>query len=351
MKKNRIIIILTLILAVVAVVLLFSNRKSTIVDNFAVEDVSTITKIFMSDKLNNKVTLERLDEQNWKLNEKFDANRQVMEMLLETMNELKVKEPVSKSGRNNVIKWLAAKSVKVEIYQTVYRIDLFDKIKMFKHEKLTKVYYVGGETQDNIGTFMLMEGAEDPAIVYIPGFRGFVSPRFSAIETDWRGHKVFDVKISDIKSVRLEYPNLPDSSFEITKVGRSFEFKLLESNRLVNEYDTMKVLDYMSSFININFEAFKNGIGQHAIDSLTSKKPLHILTVTDISGKSTTITTFPKAAEVGEVDDVNNLQVLMDRDRFYALINDKKDFVTIQFFVFDHLIRSADYFRKVINKK
>lgn len=75
MKKNRIIIILTLILAIVAVVLIFSNKKSTIVDNFAVEDVSTITKIFMSDKLNNKVTLERLDEQNWKLDNKFDASR------------------------------------------------------------------------------------------------------------------------------------------------------------------------------------------------------------------------------------------------------------------------------------
>ncbi len=349
MKKNRIIIILTLVLAIFAVILLFSNKKSTIVDDFAVEDVSTITKIFMGDKLNNKVTLERIDEQNWKLNKDYNASRQLMNMLLETINELKVREPVSKAGRNNVIKWLAARSVKVEIYQMVYRINLFDKIKLFKHEKLTKVYYVGGETQDNMGTFMQMEGAEDPSIVYIPGFRGFVSPRFSAVETDWRAHDLFDIKISDLKSVKLVYPNFPDSSFEITRNGRSFDLKLLATNQIVNQYDTLKVLEYLSSFTNISFEAFRNNIGKHAIDSLTRDKPLHILTVTNISGKSTTITTFPKPADMGQVDDIDNLQVLMDRDRFYALINDGKDFVTIQFFVFDHLIRSADYF-KVINR-
>ena len=350
MKKNKIIIILTLVLAVLAVVLVLRNKKTTIVDNFAVEDISTVTKIFMTDKLNNKVILEKIDDQKWRLNNTYDASRQVMDMLLETISELKVKEPVSKAGRNNVIKWLATKNVKVEIYQMVYRINLFDKIKMFKYEKLTKVYYVGGETQDNVGTFMQMEGAEDPAIVYIPGFRGFVSPRFSAYETDWRAHNVFDLKISDIKSVKLEYPIYPDSSFEISREGRYFQMKLLSKNAFVKDFDEMKVLDYMSSFTNINFEAFRNNIGQHAIDSLTSKKPLYTLTVTDITGKKRVVTTYPKVADIVKVDEMNDLQVIMDQDRFYAKVNDGKDFVTIQFFAFEHLIRSADYFRKVVNK-
>lgn len=144
MKRNRFIILLTIILAIISIVLIVNNTKSTIKADFTVEDVSNITKIFMSDKLNNMVTLKKIDDQNWILNDKYPARNDGIDMLLETFSQMRVREPVSIAGRNNVIKWLAASSTKVEIYQQKYRINLFDKIKFFPHEKLTKVFYVGG---------------------------------------------------------------------------------------------------------------------------------------------------------------------------------------------------------------
>ncbi|MFZ4399059.1 MAG: DUF4340 domain-containing protein [Bacteroidales bacterium] len=327
------------------------SSKTTMKIDFAVKDVSTITKIFMSDKNNNAVTIKRLDDGKWQVNDKFSVREDVMSTLLETIANLHVREPVSRAGRNTIIKWLAAKSTKVEIYEIVYRINIFNKIKLFPHEKLTKVYYVGDETQDNQGTFMLLEGSEDPYIIYFPGFRGFLSPRFTALESDWRKRIIFDLKISSIKSIRIEYPAAQESSFEITRLNKNFEIKLLASNQRMNGFDTSKVIEYMSSFSNIGFESFLNDLKQSDKDSIVSHKPMAILSVTDITGKTTSLKAFLKVAEYGSIDEVTNKPLTIDRDRFYGLINEDKDLVFLQYFIFNTILQPSSFFRLAVDKK
>ncbi len=351
MRKNKYILLFTIVLALVALIFILKSSKTTIKADFAVKDVSAITKIFMSDKHDNSVTIKRLDENNWQVNDKYPARVDGMAVLLETISKLHVREPVSLAGRNNVIKWLAARSVKVEIYETVFRIDLFNKIRLFPHEKCTKVYYVGFETQDNQGTFMLLEGSEEPFIVNIPGFRGFLSPRFRALESDWRRRVIFDLKIGDIKSVKIEFPAAPDSSFEISRFNKDFEIKLLASNKIMNGFDTTKVVEYMNSFANVGFEAFLNKMEKEDIDSITSQKPTAILSVTDIAGKITSLKTFLKLDESGSIDEVTNQPIIIDRDRFYGLVNDGKDFVSLQYYAFNSILQSSSYFRINVDKK
>lgn len=351
MNKNKYIALITIILAILAIILISKNSRSTIKADFAVDNQSTITKIFLSDKMNNSLTLKRVDEQKWTVNDKYQARTDGIDILMETVTQVRVKEPVTLAGRNNVIKWLAGKSVKIEIYQTVYRINLFDKIKWFPHEKLTKVYYVGGETQDNNGTFMLLEGSTEPFICYIPGFRGFLSPRYTALESDWRNHSICDLKIGEIKSVKLEFPTAIDSSFEITRNERNFEIKTLGNNQIMNGFDTLKVLDYMSSFTNINFEAFCNNLSKYEVDSITSQTPMAILTITDVSGKINKIKTFIKLAETGSVDEITGKELFIDRDRFYGLVNEEKDFVFLQYFTFNQILKPVSFFKLNSKKK
>ncbi|NVN94859.1 MAG: DUF4340 domain-containing protein [Bacteroidetes bacterium] len=351
MHKNKYILLITIVLAVIALIFILKSSKTTMKADFAVKDVSSITKIFMSDKNNNTVTIKRLDEKNWQVNDKFPARNDGMAILLETVSGLHVREPVTIAGRNTIIKWLAAKSVKVEIYQTVYRIDLFNKIKLFPHEKCTKVYYVGDETQDNQGNFMLLEGSEEPYIVSLPGFRGFLSPRFTALESDWRKRVIFELKMNDIKSVKIEYSSSPQSSFEISRSNKNYEIKLLSSNQIMNGFDTLKVFNYMNSFSNVGFEAFLNDLKKSDIDSIVSHKPMAILTVTDIAGKSKSLKAFFKLAEFGSVDEITNKPITIDRDRFYGLVNGEKDFVLLQYYVFTPILQPASYFKMNVEKK
>ena len=211
MKKNKIILIVIGILAIVAIAVIAGNRYSTLEDSesdFAVRDTSTITKIFIADKNVNSVLLERT-ESGWIVDEKYATNFRLVEVLLETLHNMKVKSPVSLASRDNVIKRLATIGKKVEIYQMVYRIDLFDKIKLFRHEKLTKVFYVGDATQNSLGTFMLMEGADQPYVVYLPSFRGFLNTRFTPKPDDWKSHVIFNNTLANIKSISLEFGREP----------------------------------------------------------------------------------------------------------------------------------------------
>lgn len=348
MKKNRNILIVLAVLVLVAAGLWLTRRSDTFrgeASDFTLNDSSTVTRIFMSDKNNNTVTLERMSNGKWSVNGKYDAQSLTIDMLLRTMVSIEVRQPVAKAAHDNIIKELAVNSVKVEIYQRVFRIDIFGA-KLFPHEKLTKVYYVGGATQNNQGCFMLMQGSEEPFVVYMPGFRGFVSPRYSPMEKDWRDYNIFRKNIPEIGSVKVEMPETPEFSYEVRNNGKNkFTLTALKDGRTVPDYDTLKVLNFLSGFRNLNFEALLNDMAPAQKDSILASKPFIILTLTDTARTSKTIRIFHKKGGPG-MPDPEGLTLPYDPDRLYASVNDGRDFTLIQYYTFDKVLRPLPFFSK-----
>lgn len=349
MKNNRFALILLLVLIILAVVVIVTrSSKSTLDDKnaqFAVEDTASVSKIFLADKNNNTVLLTRDTSGIWMVNKNYKASKGAMEILMKTIYAIDVKSPIAKKSHDNYIKSIASRSVKVEIYQQVYRINLFNKIKLFKHEKCTRTYYVGFDTQDNAGTVMLMEGSEVPYVIYIPGFNGFLSTRYSSFEKDWRDHTVFNIRYSDIKSITMRFPSDPENSFKAEKKGpKEFFVKSLANDQAVMDFDTVKMLDLFASFVNLRHELFINDLPKK--DSIIKSTPFQILTIEDYKGQTYSIKTFHKrSVDNSDTDPYYNFSPY-DRDRFYALINNDKDFVLMQFFVFDNVIRPLAFYRK-----
>lgn len=348
MKKNRYIIISVIVLAAFALVLIFTRSETTFkrsLSNFAIDDTANVTRIFMSDKNNVSVTLNRQEPGKWLVDNSFPASKFNVEMLLQTMFELEVRHPVAKAAQNNVIRELAVNSVKVEVYQKVYRIEIFG-VRLFPHEKLTKVYYVGGATSSNQGTFMLMENSTTPFVTYLPGLRGFVSPRYSPIAKNWRDYTVFKYSIPEISRIRVEIPETPDFSFElINHRNNNYSLVSISDNKEVPEYDTLRVLNFLSGFRNLNYEALLNDIDKFLIDSIVNSPPFIVITLTDTNGVSKTIKTFHKKGPEGQTDPQGN-PLPYDLDRLYALVNDGKDFVLIQYFSFSKVLRPKTFFLK-----
>jgi len=349
MKKNRFILLSVLVLAVISLVLILTQSKSTFkrsISDFALADSSNVTKIFMSDKNNNMVTLTRVEPGKWMVNDKYPAQKFNIELLLKTMVDIHVNEPVSKKAHNNIIKRMAANSVKVEIYQWVYRIDLFGWIRWFPHEKLTKVYYVGDATQSNLGTYMLMDRSTQPFVISLPGFRGFVSPRFSPFEKYWRDYTVFSKNITEISSVRVDVLSAPEFSYMVENNGNNqFALLSLVDNREIKDYDTLRLLNFLSGFRSLNFEALLNDMDPHRKDSIINSPPFIVITLTDTGRVTTTVKTYRKQAPAG-MTDVNGQPFPYDMDRLYALVNDGQDFTLIQYFVFDKVLRPKTFFLK-----
>lgn len=347
MKRNQyILIIVVVLLALSAYFLSRSSKPGTFVrgeNDFAVEDTASVTRIFMADKKNRSVLLERISSDEWLLNKEYKARKSGSDMLLFTLHHLVAKAPVPKSGRENAVKLLATQSTKVEVYQMVYRINLFGRIKLFPHEKRTKTFYVGNATQDNQGTLMLMEGADDPFVVHLLDFRGFVAPRFSTQEEDWRDHTIFRNKIQNIRSVIVEFVEEPEKSVEIVNTGMDFAVVKWSAKDTMYGYDTLNLYNFLTAFADLRYEALLNNIDPHRKDSIIQSSPFHRITLTDMDNNKTVMKTYHKPNDVQRFDLEGNLYTY-DLDRLYALINDDRDFVMIQFFVFDKVLKPFDYF-------
>lgn len=348
MKKNRLTLIIVLVLLLVAAGLFITRSYSTLrkeASEFSVDDTLTITKIFIADKNNNEVTLVRNADATWTVDGKYLAQQAKVSSFLKTLRDLKVKAPVPLAARNSVITRMAVIGKKIEIYQVRPWINIFNKIKLFPHEKLTKVYYVGDVTQDNQGTFMLMEGEEEPYIVYIPGFRGFVSTRYSTSAADWRDYTVFHTPINQIQTVKMEFPGKPMEGYEIeVKDNQNIILKSLADNRVVDKFDTLRVLNFLTGFEDIRFESLlAQLIDKEFIDSVSASVPKTIITLTDKKGVVNEVKLFNKNGFAATYSEDGATLEPLDMDRAYALVNDGQDFVLIQYYVFDRVTRNLSF--------
>ena len=349
MKKNNIFIIIAIVLAVIAAFVVWNNHYLTTIRgeaaDFSVWDTASVTKIYLADRHEHETLLERNGDNTWSLNHDYVAHPKVISQLLETLYKIHIRMPVSKSSHDNVIARMAGESTKVEIYQMVPRINIFNRVKLFYHEKKTKVFYVGDATKDSGGTFMLREGAENAYIVFIPGFHGFISTRFTANPDDWRDHTVFRDNLADIQSVKVEFGQNPDDSFRIDNTGRH-EYKLtrLADNQEL-PIDTLKVINMLSSFSDLRFEALMNNLmPKERIDSITHSPFLYRVTLQTNEGQTKEMTTFLKNLELPDYYVITDESDIVDHSRMYALINDNHDFVLVQYYIFDKVLHEVGYY-------
>lgn len=348
MKKNRLAIIITSLLIIIAVVLLWNNRYLTSLRgeayDFTVRDTASVTRLFFADMSGNQVILERTEE-GWKVNGKYDAQPTMVNNMLHTLDRMRIKMPVSLATHNSVITRMAGTNTKVEVYQIVPRVNLFNKVKLFPHEKLTKVFYIGDVTQDNSGTYVLKEGADKAYIVHLHGFRGFISSRFSANQEDWRDHKIISENIKDIASVKLEFNNDPKNSFVINEIGDyKYEMKRLSDDSKV-DIDTVRVLNLLTSFGDVRFEAFLTDIAQARRDSIINSPYLERFTLTTKDGEQKVIRTYNMRIDASAFgfteDDWDD-----DPDHKYAYIENNDELVMIQDFAFGKILKPADFYEK-----
>jgi hypothetical protein len=341
MKKNKIPIIMIAILGSISFWLIINNKKGTIKEtlrDFAVEDTAAVDKIFLADKQGNAVTLERNDNRiSWSVNGKYLVRIDAIQTLLQTIRKIDIKEPVGKKAQDNIVKQLSANAVRCEIYSK---------------GEIVKAYYVGSQTQDMTGTYMILMDPETlkpsakPFITYIPGFEGYLTPRYFTQEKLWRDRTIMQYVPTDIASVKLEVPDKPDLGYELKIKGNNdYEITMLSGKKL-NDVDPLAVKQYLSYFQQVNFESLELGMKQSEIDSTLRSTPINILTVTDNKGKTNKIKFYARKPKKEDRVDTEGNPLKFDLDRMNALLENTKDFVMVQYYVFGKMMPPADYFEK-----
>lgn len=343
MKRNRIALIVAILLGGTTFWLVTRRDKSTLareLRDFSYADTASITRIFLADKKPNQVELIKQADGTWKVNGKFQARPDAVKVLLSTIHDISVRQPVSVKARQNIIKSLITGAVKCEIYAG---------------DKLVKQYYVGAETPDMFGTYMLLCDVSDPDDIInstepfeveIKGFNGYLTPRYFTKESEWRDRTAFKYHVPDIRSVKVEFLREPQLSYVVKQTAGSKIFTLQDLSGKTLPFDTLALKQYLSYYGKIGFENFETSVKPEKRDSILRSSPTYRITVTDASNKAVSIPLYLKKNDGFMPEDTTAAAPPeFDPDRMYATVNEGRDFVTVQYYVFGKLLPSPDYFR------
>ena len=309
--------IIIFILTIVFIYCLIDYNQKIKLDNekkFSISEIKKIDKIFLSDRKGNNITLQK-DNNIWTVNNKYNVRNDAISTLLSTIQKISIQRPVPETGYNNVIKQLATTGVKVEIY----------------YNNKIKTYTVGGSTSNHLGTYMLMANADNPYIVHIAGFNGFLSPRYGiqGYELDinnWRDNTVFKIDtelISEISLIDLQENN---KSFTI----KTKPLLLIDVNNNDIKYDLDKVIKYLNNFSQLNSENFKG----NDIDISNEKLIYRLKIIHNNKVDVLEAYTFSKINN-------NSNNSKPNVERMYARLNNG-EFLLIQNYVFNKVFISID---------
>lgn len=329
MKRTLILLGLFLLLGGGAYYALQYQKKTRTASNlspdmdFAVADTDRIYKIFMADRTGKTVTLERMNGQ-WMFNKTTPARPTAMEQLLETIQKVKVNYIPPEAAEAAMVKSIAAEGIKVELYD--------------KSGKIIKVYYVGGVTPDETGTYMMMENGTRPYVMHIPGMYGGVRVRYRLDAEDWYDRTVFSEKPETVQEITLEYPLQKSQSFRLQKKGAlEYEVTPFYSTTPVSKVPQRKGLaeGYLLAFEKLGAESHETN--QQLRDSITALTPFAILTLKKTDGTEKMVKFWP----IEQIEQVESKKIFNIR---YLAECSWGPFVLVQHHVFGPVFRGYPYF-------
>ncbi len=305
------------------------------VNAFAIEDTASISKIFMANKRGEKVLLEKQANNEWVVNGKVPADLLKIQLLLSTLKQMEIQMPIPASMHNTAIAILASRGVKTEIYAG---------------DKLIKTMYVGSETPDKTGTFMLLEGEDEVYSVHIPGFVGYLTPRFFMTEIKWRNKLVFNYLPDEIASFNLNYTQNKAESFSYQKDLFAQQNSLKNASGELVMADTQQVKVFLSAFQNKYVEGYYDDSTFTPIerDSLFKLSPFCELTLQSVQGKKHQLTFYvkPIGDRTKERYDEQGNELPVDPEKFYVRIDHIEQIASIQEYAFRNILTKLSRLKK-----
>jgi hypothetical protein len=338
-KKNLILMALLLVVIAIAIYFYKQDQNSSIKGNpftqFAIEDTSTITKIFIADHDGNTALLERSSNSRlWDLNRKYKAREDAIKNLLQVINRVRVRGNVASTARDNMMKVMASSGKKVEIYTNGENTP-------------SKTYYIGPNTADHTGTIMLLELADDgkspePYICHMEGFTGFLNPRFFAQEMEWRYTGIFDYPKLEISKIEVQH-SITDWAFEINYNGGN-QIKLSHLGENISRFDTVAVKDLLLRFKKVHLESYRTFLKPEVEDSIRKSPPVVRLIVTNKKNEKEVLSLYLKRGKENALD-ANGQPTPWDPEYLWG-VNEKGEVGLAQRYVFDPITLPLQAFKR-----
>jgi hypothetical protein len=340
--KSKSLLYLTVVAALSALAGYFIyKRNATTIDptkiSFAVLDPSVIRKIVITEPNKVVANLEKNEKGKWIINGLYPCRNDNMKVLLDGISKMRIKYPVPNAAVNNVIKDIATSAIKVEIYDN--------------NNDLIKAYYIGHETPDMTGNNALLintdngEAYDIPIVIEIPGFHGYLSPRFFADQNKWRDLKIFETQISELKKIEVKNNAFIDSSYVIENIGNSlFSLKKLSGENIV-DFDTNTLKRYMVYYREGNVFIYLKDQKPQTInlDSVGKTQPFTEITITKNNNVVQKFDFFRQPIDREKYKDIDSSRI-SDPENVLVRLNEPKEFAVAQLTNLGKWLQTWKYF-------
>ena len=285
MKKVLIALGILVVLGGLAWFALQRNANTTSVDtedaNFAVEDTAAIDRISISNKATGKVfILKKLGQGNWVLNDSLKLSFYRMQLLLSTLQGLRMKRPLSEAETKTAIEEIATHH---------------DLVHVYSGDKLLRGFYMGPEADENMGNYALVEGAERPYVVYLLHFSGYPGAHFQIDPNHWRDKQIFRSSAQTLQRIVVQQPAKPAERLVVNFKNSKFAVEG------ATNIDTTRLIDFLIAFRGTFAEQYIDDAKYK--DSLLHTTPGYIIELEDIDKtKSNTLWLYPAANPEDDVE-------------------------------------------------
>ena len=259
MRNKKIFFISIVIILLFGLFFIEENKTSSFnTELFSVTDTLSINKIIISDRYDNEIELRRNNNQ-WIVNDSYLVRNDAIKTLLSTLKNIRIKNLLSNEIEKNIEKQISTLGVGVIIYNNNKKINSF---------------IVGPSTRDHLGTYVYHLKTKKTYSTHIPGFNGFLSPRFgiqaNRIEiNNWRNPTLINYQ-----------PNLIDSIFSYNFSNSAKSFKLIcgkenniknYQNEIIKDVNFGTLNLYRNSFTNLNVEKYLNDTLKNNLNNPSKK--------------------------------------------------------------------------------
>lgn len=309
-----VLVLMAVLLAVLSGRSPFGRKNSS----FAVRPGSEITRIELAES-GKKLILEKRED-DWIVNGKDEARKNRISYILDVLNEMKIKSPVSNDLFSREITDKGIEPVRVRVFQG---------------RRLLKSFLVFRTSSNPYGNIMKIRERSKPFIMNLPGASHEIGSLFTANELMWKPFYLFSLPMKEIESVSFEDANDPASSFSIRRIDNHFTLSGITGE--LTGWDSLRVARYVSYFFNIPFEDWALDLSEAEKDSLKSGKPLFIIRVVTSGGTL-------KEVKFWERTKTENGIRKTDSDRLWAGSNDSEELMIVKYFDVDPLLKKKSYF-------
>ena len=306
MKRSygTIALLLALVAGLIVYTTVIKGKGNTSLDKdetaFAVKDTAAIGKIVITQRKRNTVFPNAIltrTASGWSINGK-PALQPNVRILLETMYHLSVRQTMKEAG---------VKAAKSLLEENHIRVQTYDR-----NGDPMQDYRLGSEINDGKGSICLLDGAETPYVVEMPGLTGAVNTRFTTDEGFWRENLLFDGTLARLSAIRLAYKQAENSFAVVKNKGMwAVEGGKADTARLNAWLKQFKGKIYAEQFAGKSFPAKKK--------ELEARQPDLTMTLEYADGARRTFV----------------LYFMETRDRYWAWVEGEGELLTVQQFVFE----------------